>query len=415
MKKILPIILSILLMFSMLAGCGKKPSAPKQTPAPYPGLFEVIKDDRAAVFAANYEADKPVCVTCILTENGIRASSPVYDAETIDAVFKALSAVTVGEECATIMDGYDRTYVFTMGDGREYSFSFNILSVNIGGTEYVAWDTGDLFAIYFPMSSGATLADILADGDASVASAIYSTEATGAEFSYNGGGVSFSADPEVAGKAAELIRSATPEAALTEEDFLLESVDETPFSLRLIMDDGSQYTFRFAGEYMRSEQDGGVVYYYCPAAVAEILALDFDGYDAIEPAIDENGRKLVDDALIAADDTGAVLLVFSDYVPSGASFIIARDVTVAGTRSDMRLVYNFGEERNYALAENFEAVSGGRTLDRAELTAVLRAAAAEMESRQDKNGLTPAQYDFLWRAEFNEAGAIVRLEKIDVD
>ena len=37
-----------------------------------------------------------------------------------------------------------------------------------------------------------------------------------------------------------------------------------------------------------------------------------------------------------------------------------------------------------------------------------------LEGKMDKNGLTPAQYDFLWRAQFNEAGEIVRLEKINV-
>ena len=80
----------------------------------------------------------------------------------------------------------------------------------------------------------------------------------------------------------------------------------------------------------------------------------------------------------------------------------------------MRLVYNFGEERRYPLAEDFEAVAGGRTLDRAELTAFLRETAEGLEGKMDKNGLTPAQYDFLWRAQFNEAGEIVRLEKINV-
>ncbi len=414
MRKTLPMILTILFVLAALTGCGKKQPVPKPAPTSAPTLFEVITDDRATVFAANYEVDRPVCVTYIATEKGVVASSPAYDAETIDAVFKALSEVTVGDVCTSLMEGFDRTFVFTMGDGREYSFSFNILSVNIGGTEYIVGDDYGLWQIYFPLSSGATLADILADGDASVASSIYAAEATGAEFSYNGGGVSFSADPDVAGRAAEIVRNARPDSAMTEEEFSMRSADETPFTLRLIMDDGSQHTFRFSGECLRFEQEGGVVFYSCPDAVREILALSFDGYDVLEPALDEAGRKLVDDALISADDTGAVLLVFSDYIPGGASFIVARDVTVAGTRSAMRLVYNFGEEKNYPLAEDFEAVSGGRTLDRAGLTAELRAASAALEGKQDKKGLKPAQYEFLWRAEFSDAGEIVRLEKINV-
>ena len=34
---------------------------------------------------------------------------------------------------------------------------------------------------------------------------------------------------------------------------------------------------------------------------------------------------------------------------------------------------------------------------------------------KDKNGLKPAQYAFLWRAQLNGAGEIVGMEKIDVD
>ncbi|MBR6312419.1 MAG: hypothetical protein IKR51_05520 [Oscillospiraceae bacterium] len=413
MRKLLPLILSMILICAVLTGCGKKQPEPAQTQEIFPKLFEAITDDRATVFAANYEVDKPVCVTFIATENGVEASSPAYDAETIDAVFKALSKVTVGDVCTSLMDGFDRTFVFTMKDGREYSFSFNILSVSIGGTEYIVGDDYDLWQIYFPLSSGATLADILADGNAAVASSIYAAKATGAEFSYNGGGVSFSADPDVAERAAEIVRTARPDTALTAEEFSKQSADETPFTLRLIMDDGVQHTFRFVGQCMRYD-NGGTIYYSCPDAADQILDLGFDGYDELVPAIDENGRKIVGDALIPAEDGGAVLLIFSDYVPGGASFIIARDVTVAGTKNDMRLVYNFGEERNYAIAEDFEAVAGGRTLDREELTAFLRETAEGLEGKMDKNGLTPAQYDFLWRAQFNEAGEIVRLEKINV-
>jgi hypothetical protein len=165
---------------------------------------------------------------------------------------------------------------------------------------------------------------------------------------------------------------------------------------------------------MRVERDGGAVYYYCVDAVREILSLGFDGYDDLVPAIDENGRKIVGDAYISAGEDEAVLLIHSDYIPGGASFIVARDVTVAGARSAMRLVYNFGEERRYPLAEDFEAAAGGRRLDREELTAFLRETAEGLKEKKDKNGLTPAQYDFLWRAQFNEAGEIVRLEKINV-
>ncbi|MBR5115085.1 MAG: hypothetical protein IK101_07315 [Oscillospiraceae bacterium] len=415
MKKILPIILTILLICAGLTGCGTKQTAPKATATPRPDFFEVITDDRATVFAANYETDKPVCVTYIATENGITTSSSVYDAETIDAVFEALSELTVGDECTSFIVGYEKTFVFTMEDGREYSFSFNIISIEIDGVDRVIFNDNMLWSIDFPTSSGPTLADMLADGDAVVASAIYAAEPTGAEFSYNGGGVSFSADPDVAGRAARIVRTARPEAALTEEQFSMRSSDETPFSLRLIMDDGSQYTFRFAGECMRVDREDGAVFYSCPEAVAEILALGFDGYGELEPALDEAGRKLVGDALISAGEGDALLLIFSDYIPNGTSFIVARDVTVAGTTSAMRIVYNYGAERNYALAEDFTAVSGGRTLDKAELTDELRKAAASLADKQDKNGLRPAQYDFLWRAQFNEAGEIVRLEKTDVD
>jgi hypothetical protein len=414
MRKFLPLVLSMILICAALTGCSKKQPEPEQTQETFPKLFEAVTDDRTTVFAANYESDRPVCVTYIATDDGKAVSSPAYDPKTIDAVFSALSGVTVGDECTSIMEGYDRTFVFTMKDGREYSFSFNILSVDIGGTERVVWDTGDLWNVSFPLHTGATLADILADGDVSVAASIYAAGATGAEFSYNGGGVSFTSDPEVAGRAADIVRSERPVAALTEDEFSRQSADETPFTLRLIMDDGAQHTFRFAGECMLAGQEGGAVYYYCFDAVREILALGFDGYGELVPALDENGRKLVDDAYICAGEDGAILLIHSDYIPGGASFVVARDVTVAGTVSSMRLVYNFGEERRYPLAEDFEAVAGGRTLDKAELTAALREASAALDGKQDKKGLTPAQYDFLWRATFSEAGEIVRMEKINV-
>lgn len=414
MRKILPIILIICVALSALTGCGKKQTAPKPSREPDPGLFEVLSDDRATVFAANYEADRPVCVTYIATDNGIVSRATVYDAETIDAVFDALSALMIGEESAVIIDGYDRTFVFTMEDGREYSFSFNIASVDVDGTDRAIRNDTALWLVDFPLREGSTLADILAGGDEAVASSIYEAEPTGAEFSHNGGGVSFSGDPDIAAAAAEIVRTAKPGEALTEEEFALESADETPMTLRLIMDDGSQYTFRFAGGYMRSEEDGEVLYYACPEAVEAILALKFDGYDEIRPALDENGRKIVDDAYISAGEDGAVLLIHSDYIPGGASFVIARDVTVAGTVSSMRLVYNFGEERRYPLAEDFEAVVGGKTLDKAELTDALREASAALGGKEDKKGLTPAQYDFLWRATFNEAGEIVRMGKINV-
>ena len=415
MRKILPVILAILLICAGLTGCGTKQTVPGPTATPRPDLFEAITDDRATVFAANYEADKPVCVTYTVTENGVTTSSSVYDEKTIDAVFEALSELTVGDECTSFLEDYERTFVFTMEDGREYSFSFNIISIEIDGVDRVIFNENMLFSIDFPTSSGATLADILAGGDTVLASAIYTAEPTGAEFSYNGGGVSFSADPDVAGRAAEIVRTAMPGDALTEDKFFMQSADETPFSLRLIMDDGSQYTFRFAGEYMRVEQEDGAVYYPCPEAVAEILALGFDGYGELSPALDEAGRKLVDDALISAGEGEALLLIFSDYIPNGTSFIVARDVTVAGTANAMRLVYNYGGEKNYALAEDFSAVSGGRTLDRAELTAELREAASSLKGKHNKNGLKPSQYEFLWRAQLNDAGEIVRLEKTDVD
>ena len=279
MRKILPLMLILIMICAALTGCAKKQPEPEQTQETFPKLFEAVTDDRTTVFAANYETDRPVCVTFIATDGGVAVSSPAYDARTIDAVFNALKEVTVGGECISVMEGYDRSFVFTMKDGREYSFSFNILSLDVGGTERVVWDTGDLWAVSFPMHTGSTLADIVADGDASVAASIYAAEATGAEFSYNGGGVSFSADPDVTGRAADIVRSERPVAALTEDEFSRQSADETPFSLRLIMDDGAQHTFRFAGNCMRVEQEGGSVYYYCIDAVREILSLGFDGYD----------------------------------------------------------------------------------------------------------------------------------------
>ena len=415
MRKILPIILIICVMLAALTGCGKKQTAPKPSREPDPGLFEVLSDDRATVFAANYEADRPVCVTYIATDNGTVSRATVYDAETIDAVFDALSALMIGEERAVIIDGYDRTFVFTMEDGREYSFSFNIASVDVDGTDRAIRNDTALWLVDFPLREGSTLADILAGGDEAVASSIYEAEPTGAEFSHNGGGVSFSGDPDIAAAAAESVRTAKPGEALTEEEFALESADETPMTLRLIMDDGSQYTFRFAGGYMRSEEDGEVLYYACPEAVEAILALKFDGYDELRPALDEAGRKTVGDALISAEDGGAVLLIRSDYIPSGASFVLARDVTVAGTRSRMRIVYNFGEEKNYKLAADFAAVVDGDTLDRAGFEALLHETAGKLGGMKDKYGLTPAQYAFLWRAQLNDAGEIVGMEKINVD
>ncbi|MBO6011766.1 MAG: hypothetical protein J6P71_08220, partial [Oscillospiraceae bacterium] len=121
MRKSLPIILIICAILAATTGCGKKQPAPKPSREPDPGLFEVLTDDRATVFAANYETDRPVCVTYIETENNVSSRARVYEPETIDAVFEALSALMIGEESVVFIDGYDRTFVFTMEDGREYS------------------------------------------------------------------------------------------------------------------------------------------------------------------------------------------------------------------------------------------------------------------------------------------------------
>ncbi len=400
---------------ALFTACG---NSPKPSPAPprepEPGLFEFLKDDRATVFAANFDEDKPVCVTYTLTDNGVSKPSPVYDENTIDAVFEALCAVTVGGESEVFIPGYEKSIVFTMEDGREYAFSFNVVSVDVDGTDYTVDNDGMLWSIDFPLYSGATLADLYAGGDTALASAINAGVPTGAEFSYNGGGVSFTSDAETVGAAADILRTYMPDAALDEAEFRRDSADETPFSLKLIMEDGSQYTFAFAGDCLCLTAGGNPLYYRCTDAVSAILALPFDGYSELVPDLDENGRKRVDDALISADGTGAVLLLHSEYIATGASVIAARDVTVAGTESAMRIVCNYGAEKIYRLTADFTAEADGETYDRGSFLARLMSDCESLDTKSDKNGLAPAEYDFLWRAELDDAGDIVRMEKIDV-
>lgn len=415
MKKIICIILLICMTAALFAACGKKPEpAPTPPREPEPGLFEFLKDDRATVFAANFAEDKPVCVTYTLTDNGVSRPSPVYDEKTIDAVFEALCAVTVGDESDVFIPDYDRSFVFTMEDGREYTFSFNVTSIDVGGKDYSVFNDARLWTIDFPLYSGASLADIYAGGDTALASAINAAVPTGAEFAYNGGGVSFTSDAETVGAAAGIIRTYRPDAALDEAEFRRNSADETPFTLKLIMEDGSQYTFSFAGDCLCMTEGGKPLYYRCTDAVRAILALPFDGYSELDPMLDENGRKTVDDALISADEAGAVLLLHSEYIATGASVIAAWDVTVAGTASAMRMVYNYGAEKVYRLADGFTAEADGETFDRASFPGYLMNACESLDTKTAKKGLSPAEYDFLWRAQLDEAGDIVRMEKIDV-
>ena len=415
MKKIISVILLLCMTAALFAACGKTPEpAPTPSRDPDPGLFEFLKDDRATVFAANFAEDKPVCVTYTLTDNGVSKPSPVYDEKTIDAVFEALCAVTVGDESEVLIPGFDRSFVFTMEDGREYTFSFNVTSINVGGTDYSVFNDGMLWEIDFPLYSGASLADLYAGGDAALASAINAAVPTGAEFGYNGGGVSFTSDAETVGAAADIIRTYRPDAALDEAEFRRDSADETPFTLKLIMEDGSQYTFSFAGDCLCLTAGTNPLYYRCADAVAAILALPFDGYTELVPMLDENGRKTVDDALISADDTGTVLLLRSKYVATGASVIAAWDVTVAGTPSAMHIVYNYGAEKVYWLTADFTAEADGETYDRASFPGYLMNNCERLDTKTAKKGLYPEEYDFLWRAQLDDAGDIVRLEKINV-
>lgn len=428
MRRLTAVFTIFFLLVMLLSGCSdNSDEVPPETPSGEPAvtLFDFLADERSTVFAANYQTDKPVSVSYGLYTDGEGFLSHSVSGETINAVFNALSQIEIGSEAVVLADDYNRRFVFTMSDGREYVFDFNVLSIDCGGTQYTVDNDTDLWNIPFPIYGETSVFSLYPDDLQSFADNFQTDIPVSVAFEYNG------AEPFVSHDAAKIKAVFDSLSQMQVTSFVdpgmyhKTSSDETKYSYTFTMSDGRRYTLAFCGDHLEFNSPFG---YYCgvtPADSPEAFA--FEGYESLSPAIDENGRKTVDESLKVAGagpDT-AVLLIRTDYILSGGNEVAVYDVTIAKSDDGYRVIYNYGGYKRYEYAENFTAsaptglpvpgtapeyaaYTGAEDFTRhlRTLSGQLANAAGKGDYRSELKGLSYEEYAFLYEAALNDRNEI---------
>lgn len=117
--------------------------APEGTP-----LFAF--NDRLAAIQARVESDPPVAVSYRFQGEGDGTNSPLFGADAVDALYAALSAVTVGPETYVMVTDSDEWYSFVYADGTSDSVCFNGGNLYTDGKCYTLESAKALRADVFP-------------------------------------------------------------------------------------------------------------------------------------------------------------------------------------------------------------------------------------------------------------------------
>lgn len=98
-------------------------------------IFEFINDEMVKDFAENYESNPPVSVTVRYDTVGDGTPDTHTDKETIDAVYKAISTMTVGKSLGSGHTDDYLNYTFKMADNTSITFEFQEGALLMPGME----------------------------------------------------------------------------------------------------------------------------------------------------------------------------------------------------------------------------------------------------------------------------------------
>jgi len=263
---------------ALMAGCSANSSEPIDDASPEPAptsqppsttydkrpALEVLNDDMQQIYA-NRDTGLPVAVKYMVAGEGGITVYPAYGEDAVNQTLDAIADIVVVGETDMVAEDNSTGYIFIAEDGSTVGVvSFNMGNLEAGGKIYVVENTGGLSTLPFPAAfqrediwsviPDPTLLEFLTRCDAG--EGIQSATVTMAE---GGESKTSTSQEDIINLASALIYADITYAGEADGSAT------NAFDVTFTMDDGTEFTFRFAnGSYIYEFPEPiGAWEYYC--------------------------------------------------------------------------------------------------------------------------------------------------------